>query len=182
MLVHLYANILPHSSVQFYLNTVILPGLCLRSSDNEERPRMLLDGRLAFYQILPTQLSDIWNHSFRLFERVLLFSDVTRAMDTRSRLTTADKSSEYISCTSTELTSNPSNRRSTSKSEEGCRLRMLSRILFLSAVIIATVSMYAGFRSAFWIHSGYVGPTLRLQHGSLNYQGELTIDREYWGG
>ena len=139
---------------------------------------MLLDSCLAFYQILLTQLFHFWNHSIRLFERVLLISDVTRAMETRNSLTTADRSSEYISCTSTELTSNPSNRRSTSKSEEGCRLRMLSRILFLSAVIMATVSMYAGLRSAFWIHSGYVGPTLRLQHGSIFYQDELTIDRE----
>jgi hypothetical protein len=76
-------------------------------------------------------------------------SAMSAHMSQRVRLTTAAKSSEYISCTSTELTSNPSNRRSRSKSAEGCRFRILSRILFLSAVIMATVSMYAGFKSAF---------------------------------
>lgn len=142
-------------TLEVYPNSFLtLPSLCLRSFDNEERPRMLLDTRLAFHQILLTQLSDVWYDSIRLFERVLPISNVHSTAGDKSRLTTAAKSSEYISCTSTELTSNPSNRRSTSKLAVGCRLRILNRILFLSAVIIATVSIYAGFNSAFWIQTG----------------------------
>jgi hypothetical protein len=61
--------------LQFYSSSYesILPvsSLGLRSFNDEERPRMLLDGRLAFYQILLTQLSNIWNDSIRLLERVL---------------------------------------------------------------------------------------------------------------
>jgi hypothetical protein len=45
---------------------------------------MLLDGRLAFYQILLTQLSNIGNHSIRLLERVLGISDVRSIQETRA--------------------------------------------------------------------------------------------------
>jgi hypothetical protein len=61
-----------------------LPSLGLRSFNDKERPRMLLDGRLAFYQILYTQLSNIWNHGIRLLERVLGISDVRSIQETRA--------------------------------------------------------------------------------------------------
>jgi len=44
---------------------------------------MLLDGRLAFYQILLTQLPNIWNYGIRLVERVLGISDVHSIQETR---------------------------------------------------------------------------------------------------
>jgi len=81
--VHLYANTLPYN---LYTRTRILssplPSLCLRSFDNKERPRMLLDSRLAFHQIILTQLSDVRNNSIRFLERVLLISDVHLTQDT----------------------------------------------------------------------------------------------------
>jgi hypothetical protein len=58
---------------------------------------MLLDSRLAFDQILLTQLSNVWYDSIRLLERVLPISHVYLILGHRSRLTTAARSSEYIS-------------------------------------------------------------------------------------
>ena len=43
---------------------------------------MLLDSRLAFHQIILTQLSDVRNNSIRFLERVLLISDVHLTQDT----------------------------------------------------------------------------------------------------
>ena len=79
-------------------------------------------------------------------------------------LTTAVKSSEYNSCTSTFSTSNPVNVRSPSHAASGCRFRMLNRILDLPSsrsTTTAVMSTYAALPRC-WTHPGYEGPALRL--------------------